>query len=159
MWIRTKRVMPHCLIVEAGIATGPPKVLFLGKTLDAAIDQFSGYKPTPFSCSDNAYNGLHVEGDSPKQLNIKARKILGGVSQPHYIIYVQRYTRDQQRGLPRAAAARRLITDHTARATTKENSGIHGSAGKNGTPIAYASAETAFQCFMMFEAPALKYRL
>lgn len=78
--------LPSCYILEAGTATGQPKVLFLGKTLDAVINQYSGYKPTPFSCPDNAYTGrLHVEGDSPKQLQIKARKILNGESQPHYI--------------------------------------------------------------------------
>ena len=77
---------PSCYILEAGVATGQPKVLFLGKSFDAVINQFSGYKPTPFSCSDNAYTGrLHIEGDSPKQLNIKARKILNGKSQPHYM--------------------------------------------------------------------------
>lgn len=78
--------LPSCYILEAGTATGQPKVLYLGKTLDTVINQFSGFKPTPFSCPDNAYTGrLHVEGDSPKQLNIKARKILDGVSQPHYM--------------------------------------------------------------------------
>jgi hypothetical protein len=77
---------PSCYILEAGTATGQPKVLFLGKSLEASINQFSGYKPTPFSCSDNAYLGrIHFEGDSPKQLHIKARKILNNVSQPHYM--------------------------------------------------------------------------
>ena len=77
---------PICYILEAGTARGQPKVLFLGKTLDAVINQFSGFKPTPFSSPDNAYTGrLHVEGDNPKQLHIKARKILNGASQPHYM--------------------------------------------------------------------------
>jgi hypothetical protein len=77
---------PSCYILEAGTATGQPKVLFLGKSLETSINQFSGYKPTPFSCSDNAYLGrIHFEGDSPKQLHIKARKILNNVSQPHYM--------------------------------------------------------------------------
>jgi hypothetical protein len=77
---------PTCYILEAGTATGQPKVLFLGKTLDATIDKSTGYKPTPFSCPDNAYTGrLHVEGDSPKQLQVKARKIINNVSQPHYL--------------------------------------------------------------------------
>jgi hypothetical protein len=77
---------PSCYILEAGTATGQPKVLFFGKTLDTTIDQISGYKPTPFSCQDNAYNGrLLLEGDSPKQLHIKARQIIQNVSQPHYM--------------------------------------------------------------------------
>lgn len=77
---------PSCYILEAGTATGQPKVVYLGKTLDATINQYSGYKPTPFSCPDNAYTGrLQVEGDSPKHLQVKARKILNNTSQPHYM--------------------------------------------------------------------------
>jgi hypothetical protein len=77
---------PSCYILEAGTATGQPKVLFLGATLDATINQFSGYKPTPFSCPDNAYLGrMMFEGDSPKQVHIKARQIVNNASQPHYM--------------------------------------------------------------------------
>jgi hypothetical protein len=77
---------PSCYILEAGTATGQPKVLFLGATLESSINRFSGYKPTPFSCPDNAYLGrMHFDGDSPKQLHIKARKIVNNVSQPHYM--------------------------------------------------------------------------
>lgn len=77
---------PSCYILEAGTATGQPKVLFLGEKLDSTVDRYSGYKPTPFSCPDNAYTGrLLVDGDNPKQLHIKSRKILNNVSQPHYI--------------------------------------------------------------------------
>lgn len=77
---------PSCYILEAGTATGQPKVLFLGKTIDTTINQYSSYKPTPFSCPDNAYTGsLALEGDSPSQLIIKARKIIDNQSQPHYM--------------------------------------------------------------------------
>jgi hypothetical protein len=77
---------PSCYILEAGTATGQAKVLFLGKTLSTKINQFSGYQPTPFTCSDNAYTGmLTLNGDSPGDLHITARKILGGKSQPAYM--------------------------------------------------------------------------
>lgn len=90
---------PSCYILEAGTATGQPKVLFLGATLDATINQYSGYKPTPFSCPDNAYWArIHFEGDSPKQLHIKARKLANNVSQPHYMELMISFT-EQTAGL------------------------------------------------------------
>lgn len=77
---------PTCFILEAGTATGQAKVVYLGKTLDTKIDRYSGYKPTPFSCPDNAYTGtLALNGDSPGTLHVTARKIQGGVSQPPYM--------------------------------------------------------------------------
>jgi hypothetical protein len=77
---------PTCYLLEAGTATGQAKVLFLGKTLDAKINQYSGYQPTPFSCSDNAYTGtLSLTQDSPLLLHITARKIVQGASQPPYM--------------------------------------------------------------------------
>lgn len=77
---------PSCYVLEAGTATGQAKVLFLGATLNAKINSYSGYQPTPFSCSDNAYTGtLTLDGDSPKELHVTSRKILNHASQPAYI--------------------------------------------------------------------------
>lgn len=78
--------VPSCYILEAGTATGQAKVVFLGKTLATKINQYSGYRPTPFACSDNAYTGtLALQGDSPGDLHVTARKILNGKSQPAYM--------------------------------------------------------------------------
>jgi hypothetical protein len=83
---RDPAALPCCFILEAGTATGQAKVLYLGKTLASTVNQFSGYRPTPFSCSDNAYTGnLTLDQDSPAKLHITARKILNGVNQPAYM--------------------------------------------------------------------------
>jgi hypothetical protein len=77
---------PFCYILEAGTATGQPKVLYLGKTMDATINAYSGYQPTAFSCPSHAYTGkLTLNGDDPKLLTIRARAIDDGKSQPAYI--------------------------------------------------------------------------
>jgi len=83
---KDKGGLPTCYILEAGTAIGQPKVLYLGRTLDAKINRRTGYKPTLFSCSDNAYAGtLAVEGHEPKTLKIKARDIIGNTSAAPYI--------------------------------------------------------------------------
>ena len=95
---RDPTMLPSCYILEAGTATGQAKVLFLGKQPDAVIDQYSGYKPTPFSCPDNAYHGsLTLENDNPRQLHIQARKIIAGASQPHYMDVSARFTEESDR--------------------------------------------------------------
>lgn len=93
---RDASMLPSCYMLEAGTATGQPKVLFLGKQLDAVIDQYSGYKPTPFSCPDNAYTGqLTLQNDSPQRLHIQARKILDGQSQPPYMEVSARFHEEE----------------------------------------------------------------
>jgi hypothetical protein len=83
---RDATALPSCYILEAGTATGQAKVLFLGATMDSKINSYSGYQPTPFSCSDNAYTGtLTLAGDSPVLLHVTSRKIIDHVSQPAYI--------------------------------------------------------------------------
>ena len=78
--------LPTCYMLEAGTAIGEPRVLFLGKTLTSTINRRSGYKPTEFSCSDNAYTGqLTVEGREPKRLVVTARDIIGNTSAKPYI--------------------------------------------------------------------------
>jgi len=87
--------VPSCFILEAGTALGQPKVLYLGKNMDTKIDRISGYKPTAFSCSDNAYTGqLQMNGDEPELLHITARDILGGTtSAKPYMELSARFTR------------------------------------------------------------------
>lgn len=77
---------PFCYILEAGTATGQPKVLYLGKTIASTINAYSGYQPTPFACPSHAYLGkLTLAGDDPKTLQVTSREVDGGVSKPPYI--------------------------------------------------------------------------
>lgn len=78
---------PSCYILEAGTATGQPKVLYLGKEIGQPINAYSGYSPTPFACPNHAYLGtLTVKNDDdPDQLRISSRVIKDGTSQQPYI--------------------------------------------------------------------------
>lgn len=77
---------PFCYILEAGTATGQPKVLYLGRNMDVTINAYSGYQPTPFACPNHAYTGrLTMNGDDPQLLEITSRKVTNGVSQAPYI--------------------------------------------------------------------------
>ena len=78
---------PSCYILEAGTATGQPKVLYLGKEIGAAINAYSGYFPTPFACPSHAYLGTLTlkNDDDPDQLKISSRRIEGGISEQPYI--------------------------------------------------------------------------
>lgn len=78
--------LPSCFILEAGTALGQPKVLYLGREIGARINRRTGYSPTAFSCSDNAYTGeLQLEGDEPARLLVTARDIMGSVSAAPYM--------------------------------------------------------------------------
>lgn len=83
---KTDRV-PSCYILEAGTATGQPKVLYLGKAPGATINTYSGYRPTPFACPTHAYLGTLTlkNDDDPDRLQISSREITGGVSKQPYI--------------------------------------------------------------------------
>ena len=66
---------PSFYVLEAGTATGNPKVLFLAATLETVIVSYSGYQPTPFAGPTHVYTGkLAVSGDSPDLLRITAHK-------------------------------------------------------------------------------------
>jgi hypothetical protein len=94
---RDARARPTCYILEAGTATGQPKVLYLGRTLDSTVNRRTGYKPTTFSCSDNAYTGqLSLVDDSPSVLQITARDIVGAHSKPAYMAITATFT--EQKG-------------------------------------------------------------
>jgi hypothetical protein len=83
---KPKDPTPSCYILEGGTATGQPKVLYLGRSVGATINAYTGYQPTPFACPSHAYTGrLTLEGDEPKLLEITSRQVNGGVSQTPYI--------------------------------------------------------------------------
>jgi len=78
--------VPFCYILEAGTATGQPKVLYLGKTIATTINNYSGYQPTPFACPSHAYTGnLTLKGDDPLTLRVTSREIENGQSKAPYI--------------------------------------------------------------------------
>ncbi len=65
--------LPSFYVLEAGTATGEPKVPFSSATIDGSIVAYSGYHPTPFSRKDHVYRGnLRVVGDNPVQLWLTA---------------------------------------------------------------------------------------
>jgi hypothetical protein len=58
-------------VLEAGTATGDPKVPFACATIDGSIVAFTDYQPTPFANKSHVYRGsLQVVGDNPEVLNI-----------------------------------------------------------------------------------------
>jgi hypothetical protein len=78
---RDASAFPTCYVLEAGTALGQSRVIYLGKTLDAVVNRRTGYKPTTFSCSDNAYTGqLEVVGHEPRRLHVTARDIIANTS-------------------------------------------------------------------------------
>lgn len=84
---------PSNYVLEAGTATGQAKVIYLGTTLDARIYRYGGYKPTPFSCASNSYEGrVSWNDDSPEVLTIKARKIANNKAQSPYIKIEAKFT-------------------------------------------------------------------
>lgn len=65
---------PSFYLLEAGMATGEPKVLFFAKTMDTTIVDWTSYTPTPFSAPDHRYEGTLVvtpQGE-PVSLCVKA---------------------------------------------------------------------------------------
>ncbi|MEZ4297131.1 MAG: hypothetical protein R3B70_19350 [Polyangiaceae bacterium] len=63
---------PSFYILEAGMATGQPMVLYLGKTMDTIIVQRSGYVPTPYSSASNFYRGwLTVTDNEPVEMVVQ----------------------------------------------------------------------------------------
>jgi hypothetical protein len=65
---------PSFYLLEAGMATGEPKVLFFAKTMDTTIVDWTNYTPTPFSAPDHRYEGKLVvtpQGE-PVSLCVKA---------------------------------------------------------------------------------------
>lgn len=64
---------PSFYVLEAGTATGDPKVPFACATIDGSIVAYTDYQPTPFAKKSHVYRGsLHVVGDNPDVLTITA---------------------------------------------------------------------------------------
>lgn len=80
---------PFFYVFEAGTATGQPKVLYLAPTLDAIVEERSGYVPTPLSSADHWYTGglrFAESGNDPEVLYMRASKHRGG--EPHLRLHV-----------------------------------------------------------------------
>ena len=66
---------PSFYVLEAGLATGQPKVLYFAPSFDTRLVSYSGYRPTPFSDSTHVYTArLTPLGDSPLLLQIRAHR-------------------------------------------------------------------------------------
>jgi hypothetical protein len=74
---------PSFYVLEAGTATGEPKVLYEAPSFGTVLLEFSGYKPTPFADQKHIYTAkLTRMGDSPDILRITGHK---DQSSPPYI--------------------------------------------------------------------------
>lgn len=59
---------PCFFALEAGLATGQPRIPFLGPTMDAVIVSQTHYRPTPFSGPHHWYRGqLTMKADRPAE--------------------------------------------------------------------------------------------
>lgn len=57
---------PCFYALEAGLATGQPRIPFLGRAMDKVIVTQSNYRPTPFSAPSHWYEGrLTMKADEP----------------------------------------------------------------------------------------------
>lgn len=66
---------PSGYVLEAGLATGQPRVLFPARTLDTVINQQSAYDPTRFSSSENRYRArLHSRGRGRYLVQVVSRR-------------------------------------------------------------------------------------
>jgi hypothetical protein len=66
---------PSFYVLEAGLATGQPKVLYFAPNFDTRLVSYSGYRPTPFSDVRHVYTArLTPLGDSPLLLQIRAHR-------------------------------------------------------------------------------------
>jgi hypothetical protein len=88
---------PTFYLLEVGMATGEPKVLFFGKDMQTTIVQPSWYTPTPFSAPNHEYRGRLTMRDDvdPELLTVDAyRRDASGQLEPKpYIQVAVRYRR------------------------------------------------------------------
>jgi len=62
---------PSFYVLEAGTATGDPKVPYACPTIDGGVVAYTDYKPTPFAAKGHVYRGsLRVVGDAPDLLSV-----------------------------------------------------------------------------------------
>lgn len=74
--------VPDFYVLEAGTATGQPKVPFPAPSFEAGIWAWAGYKPTPFTNKKHIYKGrLEWRESGTKRLSIEVRK--NATSQPY----------------------------------------------------------------------------
>ncbi|MFT4627927.1 MAG: hypothetical protein ACI8PZ_006621 [Myxococcota bacterium] len=68
--------VPSFFVLESGLATGEPAVLYLAPTIDSTIDHRTAYMPTPFTSPNNWYLSTLTlqDGDEPKTLVIEGRE-------------------------------------------------------------------------------------
>jgi hypothetical protein len=72
---RQGETQPSFYVLEAGTATGEPKVLYEAPSFGTVLLEWAGYKPTPFASSKHIYTGkLTRTQDSPDILRITAHK-------------------------------------------------------------------------------------
>jgi hypothetical protein len=80
---------PSFVIYEPGDAVGNPGALYLGESLDTAVEERAGYKPTPLSSPDHWYTGgirMAENGCDPSVLYMSASVERGG--EPHFRLHV-----------------------------------------------------------------------
>ncbi|MET0386321.1 MAG: hypothetical protein ABW321_10205 [Polyangiales bacterium] len=126
--------LPSCYILEAGTATGQAKVLYLGKTLDVTINQYTGYKPSPFASPSHAYTGkLTLDHDNPKLLSVTARAIVDGRSQTPYMRLDARFS--EQTGTIRNIWSGLLIARAAAIVAIRQARGLDDGAHGPAVPV------------------------
>jgi hypothetical protein len=65
-YAKASDVGPSFYILEAGLATGQPRIPFLGRTMQSEILAKTQYKPTTFSQPSHVYRGtLEMRADAP----------------------------------------------------------------------------------------------
>jgi hypothetical protein len=87
---------PSFFILEAGLATGEPMVLYFAQTMDHVIEQHTGYVPTPFTKVDNWYRStlsMSHGGAEPDVLAIEGSTAL--TERPYIAITCQYAVLDQ----------------------------------------------------------------
>lgn len=125
--------LPSCYILEAGTATGTPRVLYLGRTKRARINRYCGYKPSPFASPQHAYRAsLSIRGDNPKLLSVTARQVKDGTSLPEYMQLTAKFR--EQRGRPRSIAPVFLIARAAAIVLSRQARGLTTTIEYEGTP-------------------------
>lgn len=70
---------PSFYVLEAGLATGQPRIAYLGRTMDWTIVTQSHYDPTPFSGRSHWYRGqLKMQAADPAELDTLTVEVFEG---------------------------------------------------------------------------------
>lgn len=86
---------PSFYVLEAGLATGQPRMRYLGPTMDAVIAEQTRYQPTSFSARWHWYRGtLEMRTDDPNEpYKVGVQSFLSTPPQDQYIGVTVRYQR------------------------------------------------------------------